>query len=209
VSDDRWRSKFVGGRRLEQAVDPLGKWSPIGGVLPEVASILVDCRRYYRETKISQTPGLRDVRWTADVVLQADNKSEGAMGEDFAVHMFPVPETGFDIDGAVAMLPAIPTEDWIRIVDEWGGDAYAETALTPAGCPARATEAMRMLDSDRRDCATLGVKSPISGEKFNVWVAGGMSVGDPPSEAYDLAGLILCLPSDLQQGLFREVSTFG
>ena len=126
------------------------------------------------------------------------------MGGDFAVHVFPVPENGFDIQGAVAMLPAIPTDEWERILDEWGGDVFAESPVTSAELPARAAEALRMLDTDRSDCVTIGVKSPNSGERFDVWVAGGMSVGDPPSEAYDLAGLILFLPTDIQRTLFRE-----
>jgi hypothetical protein len=129
------------------------------------------------------------------------------MGQDLLLEGFVVPEGGFDIEGAVALVGELTPEDLESYIAE---TEQGETA--PLGGPTadeqvaqaryRAVAALRLLEKDHRMAGLYCFAA--QGIDVRVWLTGGGSWGDSPTEEFDQIHDLWSLPGRVLDRLLRR-----
>lgn len=132
------------------------------------------------------------------------------MGAELVLCAYTVPKGGFDVEGAKHLLAAATNADLYDAfaeLDQGLADELPETEgdqPSPARQVAeqRLAECIEVLTDERCDAGIYTFRGPDGAA--SVWLTGGMTWGDPPTEAYDHAQAIDLLPTAVLDALYRR-----
>lgn len=134
------------------------------------------------------------------------------MGAGLALRAYTVPEDGFDLDGAKRALATMTNADIYPTFAQWDQGLADELPEAEGDTPSaarqaaekRLVECIEVLAADRRDVGIFTFDGPAGAVR--VWLTGGMTWGDSPTEAFDGAEVIDLLPVPVVDALFRRGS---
>jgi hypothetical protein len=132
------------------------------------------------------------------------------MGAELVLCGYPVPTGGFDVEGAKRALATVTNVDLYEAFAELDPVLADELPEVEGDQPSparevaeqRLGECIEVLTNQRCDAGIFTFHGPAC--DVRVWLTGGMTWGDSPTEAFDQAQTINLLPTPVLDALLRR-----